>query len=624
MTMNTAALMPISPMRNQADIDAYVAQAPLADRLPGRSVYDVFEASAKRDPSRNAITMVMTAAPDEQPRQVNYGTLLAMIRKAANLFASMAGRGAGVAYMLPSLPETHAVLWGAETAGYAVPINFLLQTEAIAALLRASDAKLLVALGPHPALDIWQKALALREQLPDLQLIRVGGGNVPLEPGVTDLGAAFAAHPGDRLTFGKPRGGDDVAAYFHTGGTTGTPKLVAHTHAGQLAAALGGAVLMDIRPTDHFSASLPLFHVGGTIACALSPFMVGCDLVILSPSGFRNPAMVQNIWRLVERYRLGAAGGVPTAVAAFLDVPVGDADISSIRCGYSGAASAPLAVVERFKQVTGRNFYEIYGMTEASGLVAIDPIGGTGVAGSVGFPLPYTEIEIRHPGGERCAQGQVGVVMVRGPHISSGYRDAAHSVGIFVDGGWLVSGDLGYFDDTGRLHLAGRSKDLIIRSGHNIDPQMIENVMTEHPAVAVAAAVGMPDSYAGELPVCYVSLRPGANATEADLQEHARASIAERPAWPRRIHILDAIPMTAVGKIYKPTLRCDAARRTVEQMLVDPLDVPGAVVTAMEGGKRGMTITVTLPASAAGACVKVTEALSPYLFEVNVEVADAG
>jgi fatty-acyl-CoA synthase len=617
--------MPDQPIRSQADIDAYVAQAPLEARLPGRSIFDVFTASTARDPGRNAITMVMTGAPDEQPRRVNYGTLLAMIRKSANTFAALAGRGAGIATMLPSLPETHAVLWGAETAGYAVPINFLLQTDAIAALLRAADAKVLVALGPHPVLDTWAKALALRELVPGLQLLRVGGGDAPLEDGVLDFGAALAAQAGDRLTFGEPRGGDDIAAYFHTGGTTGTPKLVAHTHAGQLAAALGAAVLMNLQPDDHFGATLPLFHVGGTISCALSPFMVGCELVILSPAGLRNPAMIANIWTLTERYRLCAAGGVPTAVAAMLDVPIGNADISSIRCGICGAAPAPLALAERFRQLTGRPLHEIYGMTEASGVVAIDPIGGEAVAGSVGFPMPYSEVQVRDlVSGARSATGTVGMVMVRGPHVSPGYRDPVHDAGTFVEGGWLNTGDLGRLDASGRLHLAGRSKDLIIRSGHNIDPQMIENAMASHPAVALVAAVGMPDSYAGELPVCYVQLRPGVSANEAELQEHARRQIAERPAWPRRIHLIEQLPLTAVGKVYKPALRCDAARRVVEGLLVDPLDLRGTSVSTQEGGPRGLRVNVTLPATAAADKPRVEAALAPYLFEARVTLADEG
>jgi fatty-acyl-CoA synthase len=282
----------------------------------------------------------------------------------------------------------------------------------------------------------------------------------------------------------------------------------------------------------------------------------------------------------------------------------------------------PLAVGERFRQVTGKTLYEVYGMTEASGLLAIDPPAGPGVLGSVGFPLPYTQLVVRRLNadgspGEACAAGEVGIVTLRGPTVSPGYRNPEHDRGVFVDG-MLNTGDLGYVDDTGRIHIAGRTKDLIIRSGHNIDPLMIENAMQRHPAVALAAAVGMPDAYAGELPVCYVALRPGAAVPEAELHAHAEAAIAERPAWPKHIFIIDTIPVTSVGKIYKPTLRCDAAARLVTRILREELGIDGAAVEATEGGSRGLRVSVRLPARDTSAAQRVREALGAFLFETAV------
>jgi fatty-acyl-CoA synthase len=566
--------------------------------------------------------MLMTGAPDEQPRRVSCAELLGLIRRAANLFASLGGQRPGVAYMLPSLVETHATLWGAEAAGYAVPINFLLQPAHIAELLHASGASILVALGPHPQLDIWQKALALRAQIPGLKLLRVGPPGATAEDGVHDFHAELMQQPGDRLVFGEPGRGDDVAAYFHTGGTTGVPKLVAHTHHSQLAAALGGAALTGLTSDDVITASLPLFHVGGTIFCGLSAFMSGVELVVMSPSGMRNPAMVAGFWRIVERYKVTLAGAVPTSIGAVLEVPLDGADLRSVRAGFCGAASLPLAVGERFRQVTGKGLYEVYGMTESSGLVAIDPPAGPGRHGSVGFPLPYTEVVVRRLNadgtpGEACRQGEVGVLTLRGPHVSPGYRDPAHNKGVFTDG-TLNSGDLAFLDDSGRIHIAGRSKDLIIRSGHNIDPLMIENAMQQHPAVALAAAVGIPDAYAGELPVCYVALRPGAVATEAELRAHAEATIAERPAWPKQIFIVDAIPVTSVGKIYKPQLRCDAATRLVTRIVREELGFGTADVQVTEGGPRGMQVRVQLPVAQDAATAKVQAALGAFLFEVEI------
>jgi fatty-acyl-CoA synthase len=606
----------------RADITRLESEMTLQERLPERSVLDVFIAAAERDPDRTALTMLMTGAPDEQPRRVRYSELLGLVRRAANLFATLGGPRPTVAYMLPSLVETHATLWGAETAGVAVPINFLLQPEPITALLEAAGARILVALGPHPALDIWQKALALRDRVPGLTLLRVAPPDAPLEPGVLDFSAALMAQPGDRLVFGKPGRDDDIAAYFHTGGTTGTPKLVAHTHRGQLVAALGGVLMGGLTAADTSTGTLPLFHVGGTISGALSVFLAGAGLLIMSPAGLRNPAMVQGFWRLVAQYRATRVGAVPTSIGAVLGVPLQGADLSAIRVGFTGAASLPAAVGARFREVTGHALNEVYGMTEASGLIAMHTPGDSGGEGSVGWALPYTRVVVCKPGadgrpGPACAPLEVGVITVRGPHVSPGYRNPAHDAGV-IEGGVLNSGDLGYTDDEGRLYIAGRAKDLIIRSGHNIDPLMIENALATHPAVALAAAVGMPDAYAGELPVCYVALKPGASASEDELQAYAQRTIGERPAWPKQIHIVEAIPLTSVGKIYKPQLRCDAAQRLVARVVREQCGVADARVQASEGGRRGLRVSVVVPEGARAKVAELERALAGYLFETEV------
>ena len=610
-------------IQTREDIARFEAEMTLEQRLPERSILDVFTASATRHPNATAITMLMTGAPDEQPRRVDYSQLLGMIRGAANMFSELGGPAPGVAYMLPSLVETHVTLWGAETVGYGVPINFLLQADAIAELLKAADVKILVALGPHPQLDIWEKALRLRDQVPGLILVRVSPPGTPREEGVVDFNTALMAQPHDHLVFGEARSGDDVAAYFHTGGTTGVPKLVAHTHRSQLVAGFGGAVLCGYTSDDVVTATLPLFHVAGTIVAGLSAFMAGVELVVMSPAGLRNPAIVQGFWRLVAQYKATLVGGVPTAIGAVLQVPVEDNDISCLRAGLTGAALLPPAVGARFKDVTGRTLHEILGMTESSGLVSIDPLCGSGATGSVGWPLPYTEVEVLRLNadgrpGEVCEPKEIGVLTVRGPHVSPGYRDPRHNKGVFEDG-WLNSGDLGYKDLEGRVYIAGRSKDLIIRSGHNIDPAMIENAMATHPAVALAAAVGMPDAYAGELPLCFVELHKGSSVSEEALHAHAQASINERPAWPKQIHIIDTVPLTSVGKIYKPSLRCEAARLHVTDLVHNVLGLPKAVVDVADGGARGMRVTVTLAADDQSSAAAVEKALAAYLFEAKVQ-----
>ncbi len=611
-------------IRTHEDLAQFQAEMTLDQRLPERSILDVFMASAARHPTATAITMLMTGAPDEQPRRVDYGQLLAMIRGAANMFSELGGPAPGVAYMLPSLVETYVTLWGAETAGYAVPINFLLQADSIAELLKAAGVKILVTLGPHPQLDIWEKALQLRDQVPGLILVRVSAAGTPPEKGVVDFNAALMAQPHDHLTFGEPRSGGDVAAYFHTGGTTGVPKLVAHTHRSQLVAGFGGAVMCGFTSDDVLTATLPLFHVAGTIVAGLSAFMTGVELIVMTPAGLRNPAIVRDFWRLVAQHKATLVGGVPTAIGAVLQTPVEDNDISNLRAGLTGAALLPPAVGARFKEVTGCVLYEIFGMTEASGLVSIDPLCGSGGVGSVGWPLPYTQVDVLRLNsdgslGEDCAPDEIGVVTVRGENVSPGYRDPKHNKGVFSDG-LLNSGDLGYKDAQGRVYIAGRSKDLIIRSGHNIDPAMIENAMSAHPAVALAAAVGMPDAYAGELPLCFVELHEGAVVSDEDLHKHAQASIDERPAWPKQIHIIDTVPLTTVGKIYKPSLRCEAAKLRVVELVQTELGLSNAGVEAVDGGARGMRVTVTLAEADRAFVPAVEKALAAYLFEAKVQV----
>jgi fatty-acyl-CoA synthase len=606
-----------SPLKTLSDVERFESEMSLDQRLPGNSVYDVLVSAASRYGDQTALTMLMTGADDEDPRRVTYAELLGLLHKTANLLSQLGGERPGVAFMLPTLIETHAVLWAAETVGYAVPINFLLKPDHIRGLLEASDAKILVTFGPHPQLDIWEKSLELKRQMPDLTLIRVAPPGTPPVVDVIDLFAELADQPADRLLFDSPGRGDDVAAYFHTGGTTGVPKLAAHTHNGQLSAAFGCAALMNLGPDDIVTGTLPMFHVAGTILLGISTFLSGSEIVLMSPAGLRNPAMVTNFWRICERHGVTIAGGVPTSIGAIAEVPLNGADISSIRGGLTGASSLPTAVREKFESLTGKKLNEIYGMTEASGLISANPFEGPGGVGSVGLRFPYTDITVRRLTvdgslGEPCDVGEVGELTVSGPTVSPGYRDAEQDGGTFIDG-LLKSGDLAYTDADGRIYIAGRSKDLIIRSGHNIDPLMIENTLQNHPAVAVAAAVGMPDAYAGELPVCYVQLQPDLPASEDELRAFAETEISERPAWPRHIRIIETVPVTAVGKIFKPTLREDATRRAVEAVLEEQGMVGGVGATA--GGPRGMSVTVALTE---GDGSKLQSVLDGYLFQATV------
>lgn len=395
------------------------------------------------------------------------------------------------------------------------------------------------------------------------------------------------------------------------------PKLVVHTHQNQLAAAYGGAAAAGLKATDVITNGLPMFHVAGSIFCSLSQLLAGAEIVILSAAGFRNPAMIANFWRIVERHRVSIVCAVPTALAAILAQETGDADISSIRLVMSGASALPRSVAELAERVTGREVRELLGMTETGGISATEAVWHERVLGSAGHPIPFVEMEARRLStdgdlGRRCDAGEVGVLVIRGPNVTHGYLNPVHNAGAYLHDGWLVSGDLGYLDATGRVFITGRAKDLIIRSGHNIDPAMIEDAYLGHPAVAAAAAVGMPDAYAGELPVIFVVLKPGHALSVDALQTFAERRIHERPAFPKRLFVVESLPMTGVGKIFKPALRNRCAEALFAEILGSE---PIRSLSASEDARRGRLLEIELDVVApqrAPAQRRIEQILAPY------------
>ena len=611
------------PLRHEQDILAFEQAAPLEARIP-RTVYEVFKRMGDRSSASIALSMVMTGENDEAVRHVTYGQLLAGITAAANLFADIGGVGVGVAYMLPALTTTQEVLWGAETAGYAVPLNPMLNVDELVSLIQASSAKVLVTTSREMSAELSAKAAQIHARIPAITVLYVGTGptNLELREGASDYQSAISKQPADNLTFDRPQDPDAIVAYFHTGGTTGMPKLVAHTNKNQLAAALGAAVMLGIRADDVASNGMPLFHVGGTIACSLAFFMQGARVVMLSPAGMRNPAMINNFWRIVEQQRVTIFGAVPTALSALLNVPV-NGDLKLVRHGITGAAAIPRKVAEGFMAMTGRRLYEVLGMTESGGVTAVDPAVGAPTLGSVGYRLPYTQVTVRRRDedgrwSQECDVGEIGVLFVRGPHVSPGYMGADTAAETRFGQGELNTGDLAFKDAEGKLHIAGRAKDLIIRSGHNIDPAMIEAAFLEHPCVAGAAAVGQIDAYAGELPVCYVVLKSEAQASALALTDFAKVRINERPAWPKAVYLVEALPVTTVGKVYKPALRADAAQRVLTDVIGLIAGTALKGVSVSEGGPRGLRATVQLESPSTDVVAAVESAMGHYLIECQV------
>jgi fatty-acyl-CoA synthase len=250
----------------------------------------------------------------------------------------------------------------------------------------------------------------------------------------------------------------------------------------------------------------------------------------------------------------------------------------------------PPELATAFEERFGVAVRGMFGMTEACGVVSVEPLNAPRVAHSCGFALPFSDVRVI-PLGEAgndpdraLSFGQTGQLIVRGKQISPGYTDSARNADSFLKGDWLKTGDVGHIDEDGRIFITGRAKDVIIRSGHNIDPAVIEEALLRHPAVELCAAVGQPDPYAGELPVAFVQLRPGASCTMDELMQVANAHIPERPAFPKRICQVERFAMTATGKIMKPHLRRLAAEYAVTDALnVFVNDTSRLDVTAIAG-----------------------------------------
>ncbi|WP_286828275.1 MULTISPECIES: acyl-CoA synthetase [Kordiimonas] len=557
------------------DIQA-VEAVPLDQQPVPASTYSVFEASAKKFAAQPALSLMTSTEKDAPVITLDYQTLFARITQTANLFnACGVARGDAVSLLLPNLIETHLCLWGAEAVGIANPVNPLLEPAAIIDILKESGSKVLVTTGPALNADLWRKAMAVAACVPCLTtVVAVGGGaqsaDLPGRLRLLEFSKSMAQHRADSLDCALEIRPDDTVAYFHTGGTTGTPKLAQHSQRNECFEAWYIANSQGLAPGDVCLCGLPLFHVNAVLVSGLGPFVAGAHVVLLTPLGFRDSGVIQNFWRIVADFDANFFSAVPTVYGALLSVPQEEHDISSLRFGICGAAPMPRELIQKVENTMGLKLLEGYGLTEGTCVSSCNPIEGERKAGSIGLRIPYQEMRAAKLDSDGriarfCGEDEVGVIVIKGPNVFKGYKQAEKNAGVLLDGGWLNTGDLGRVDGEGYVWLTGRAKDLIIRGGHNIDPGMIEGALSKHPAVQMVAAVGQPDAYAGELPVAYVQLVPGFTVDADELMEFARVAIPERAAVPVRIEVVDALPLTAVGKTFKPALRRQAIAYALEK-----------------------------------------------------------
>lgn len=561
--MRTTA--PVMAVRTIEDIVA-IESRPYEDLVTAHNLYDLLVATAQQGGEDKALTVLRSPDHGDVGVSLTHRQLLAEVTRAANMFAALGLRQGGVAaFLTPTVPDLPALLLGAQVAGVASSLNYLLSRDAIVDLLNAEKATILILPSRQHDEACWAKAQGIFDAVPGLERVLVIGENDGWPAGYQDLAQVLVGHRADQLDFTPSDDPDTVCALFHTGGTTGRPKLVQLTHGNQIHAAFGFGQVFGYDRSDRVLNGFPFFHVGGTMTVGLAVLAAGGHVIVPSPYGMRSSAAVENVWRLVESFRLTVIGGVPTTIAAITNSFRPGDDVSSVRLAATGGASLPEAVGARFEATTGLRLFETYGMTETAAAIAFNPALGTPLAGSVGFRAPFSQTRIIRLGteAELCGPDESGAVQVRGPQVFPGYVDPAHDIGTLSADGWLNTGDVGYLRADGRLVLTGREKDLIIRGGHNIDPAAIEAVANQFPGVQISAAVGMPDQYAGEVPALFVVPAAGTSVDLDALGRYLEANVHEPPARPRSVLLIDELPVTAVGKIFKPALRDLAIKERV-------------------------------------------------------------
>jgi acyl-CoA synthetase (AMP-forming)/AMP-acid ligase II len=596
------------------DCKAIEAEGPWETRDRAKTLYGLLSDTAAKFPQRNAVSYQIFSGPKDKAETLTWQELHGKVTQAANMFRSLGvGPKDVVAYVLPNCNETTITLLGGVVAGIANPINPLLDAEQIGSILRETGASVVVTLRPFPKTDVAEKTAEAVKLAPgvhtvlEVDLLRYltppKSWIIPLirpklkvgnQAKYLNFNAELAKQP-TTLTFDDPQE-NRVAAYFHTGGTTGMPKVAQHTYEGLIYNGwLGHTLLFD--ETDNIMCPLPLFHVFACHVILMAAIHSGAHVVFPTPQGYRGEGVFDNFWKLVERWKITFIITVPTAISAKMQRPI-DADISTVKTAFSGSAPLPLELFKRFEKATGITLVEGYGLTEATCLVAVNPTDGQKKVGSIGIPLPYVDIKIikgTADGPIDAGKDEIGEICVSNPGVYAGntYTEAEKNKDLYYHEKYLRTGDLGRIDSDGYLWITGRAKDLIIRGGHNIDPAEIEEALLGHEAVAFAGAIGQPDAHAGEVPCAFVELVAGASVTEEELMAFCKEKVLERAAQPKHMVIMDELPKTAVGKIFKPDLRKHAITRVYNGAL-EKAGHEARVTSVVDDKKRGLVAQVTM------------------------------
>jgi long-chain acyl-CoA synthetase len=529
-------------------------------------------------PSVNALLERSFASYAESTAFSNLGVTLSfraadtLSRDFAAYLQNEAGLNPGdrVAVMMPNLLQYPVVVFGILRAGMVVVnVNPMYTPRELEHQLTDSGARAIIVLEnfAHTV-----AAVADRTGLEVAVVTRVGDHFPPLKAMLTNLvvkhlkrmvpawklpravayktalrrGRATGLQPG-------PVGPQDIAFLQYTGGTTGVAKGAMLTHrniVSNVLQAVAWARPFLSGPGDLVVTPLPLYHVFSLTANLFS-FMElgGHNLLITNPRDL--PGFVKELKRAPFTY----ITGVNTLFVALLHSPgFATVDFRRLKASMAGGMAAQRSVAEEWQRVTGCPLAQGYGLTETSPIVSANPLDGRAFNGSVGVPLPSTEVDIRDDEGQRLGTNDAGEIFVRGPQVMKGYWNRPEATAeVMCEGGWLRTGDIGRIDEAGLLFIEDRKKDLIIVSGFNVYPNEIEDVVAGHPGVLEVAAVGIPDEESGEAVRVFVVKKDPA-LSETELIAYCRERLTGYKI-PKRIEFRDELPKTSVGKVLRRALR---------------------------------------------------------------------
>jgi long-chain acyl-CoA synthetase len=495
-------------------------------------------------------------------------------RFAAGLVAQGIGPGSTVGLFLPNTPHYVIACHGALLAGARLA-NFspLYTVDELCHQVEDSSCDLMVTLDVtalYPAIEAVRRTSRLAKLV-------VGSVAEVLPPAKALLYRLFRR--GERATVGRDaehlmfadivayppidpattrRPADEVALLQYTGGTTGAPKGAMLTHA-NLSVNAAQVNAIDDRPDapDRILGALPLFHIFAH-TCIMNRTIIRGGLMVLLPK-----FEVGAAFEAIARARVTALPGVPTMYRAMLDSPaLAKADLSSLRICISGGAPMPQPLKAAFEARSGATIVEGYGLTESSGVVCVNPYATGGRPGSIGQPLPGTDIRLldRDDPTKLAASGDPGELAFRGPQTMAGYWNHDNR-GVFADG-YCRTGDVATVDPDGYYRIVDRLKDMIIVGGFKVFPSHVEAVLYTHAAVKEAIVVGVPDAYLGERPKAFVTLAAGASASGPDLAEWLNERIGKHERVVA-VDVRDTLPKTMIGKLSRKELAAEEREKAM-------------------------------------------------------------